>query len=195
MNVHLVLPVTIVLRSIEHRFLSSYYSRTVHVGLQNFIQLFLIFIQLEINLRVLLMHFRDMAISRFSDCISLFRFLTPRAFVCRVISNFMEENLILMMNRLSRSNYALLLIIYLFLSNLVEHFKQQLFFIFIALHNRPTNKCAIPSHLLFGRFLYSQMIIDLDYRCLGVFLIIVSVDVFLCLLKFGRLFVSIRNLN
>jgi len=99
-----------------------------------------------------------------------------------------------MMNSLSRSNNALLLIIDLLLSNLVKHFKQHLFFIFIALHKRTANKCTIASHLLWG-FLYSQVIINLDDRQIWFFLIVVSVDVFLCLLKFGRLFVSIRNLD
>jgi len=99
-----------------------------------------------------------------------------------------------MMNRLSRSNNALLLIFDLLLSYLVKHLKKDLFFIFIALHKRAANKCPIPSHLLW-RFLYSQVIVNLDDRQIGFFLIVVSVDVFLCLLKFGRLFVSIRNLD
>ena len=141
------------------------------------------------------MHLRNVSISRFNICIALLWFLTPCAFISRITNTFLKENFILMMNCLSRSNYALLLIIDLFLSNLVEHFKQHLFFIFIALHKRPANKCTVPGHLLLRRFLYSQVIIDLDYLCIGLFLIVVCFDVFLCFLKFGRLFVSIRNLD
>jgi hypothetical protein len=155
MNVHLVLPVTIVLRSVKHGLFCSYNSRTVHVWLQYFIKLFLVLIQLKVNLWLLMMHLRDMSISRFSVCISLFWFLASSAFVSGVIDRFLKEDLILMIDRLSWSNYALLLIIDLLLSNLVEHFKQHLFFIFVALHKRAANKGAIPCDLLLRRFLYS----------------------------------------
>ena len=60
MNVHLVLPVAIILRSIKHWFFCSHCTRTVHIRLQYFVELFFIFVQLEINLGLL--RLRDMSI-------------------------------------------------------------------------------------------------------------------------------------
>lgn len=87
-----------------------------------------------------------------------------------------------MMYSLSRCNDSLLLIIDLFLSDFVKHLKEYLLFILIALYQRSTNKCTVTTHLLLWRLLVCKLIIDLNNRSIGLFFIIVSVNIFLGLL-------------